>query len=842
MATNNSSNASIGCHTTTNPAKNTRIMRNFALVWLDSNIDEANSDCQNTIVALRRIVNTIHTFTDWPACFTHISEIKNARVFMVVSGALGQGILPDAQLLSQIEAIYVFCSNREWHERWAKNWSKIEGVFTDIGSLSKALEQAARQCDQDSISMSFMPITTEMRLDGLNQLDSSFMYTQLLKEILIDFDYHEHALKDLTDRCRGNYTNNPEELRAITEFEQKYCEQASIWWYTRECFMYKMLNGALRNLEVDVIILFGFFIRDLHRQIKQLHANQYGSTERSRFVVYRGQRMPNADFDKLRQTLGGLIAFNELLSTSHDYTVSMRFAHPALDNPDFVGVIYVMNINPSIATVHFAEVTHFSSAEDEKEILFSMHAIFRIERIVRIQGNRRLWEVHLRLTGDSDERLNRMAEYLREENEGQTGAQRLGTMLIKLGEFDQARNVFQALLKTTAKERNKGVLYYQVGRVENCSSNYREALSFYEKSLSIYHRERTTIHPDLAALYVDIGLVHANMKKYTEALSFYERSLKIYKETLPSNHPDLATTYNNIGLVHDSLGNYSEALRFYQESLHIYQATLPENHPNIAMSQSNIGSVYYHMGHHSKALPFYQRSLETKQKVLPKSHPSLSTSYHNLGFVHDNLHEHSNALEFFEKSLDIDKKVLPSDHPDLATSYLNIAKMHEKRTDYAKALPFYEESLEICQKILPANDRQILALYGSIGSTSEHMGDDVKALSFYEKKHEALQSSALPSQTDPVPLYNHKRFRTTTNTRSADSEVSQVSRLRQAPPPPDLATSYGDMGLVYYRIGEYSKACRFFERAISIGRSTLPSNHPNLHLWKKNLDRVRKEL
>ena len=184
----------------------------------------------------------------------------------------------------------------------------------------------------------------------------------------------------------------------IDEFEQKYFQQATIWWYTYECFLHKMLNRALRTLEIDVIILMGFFIRDLYRQIEKLHVNQYGSRETSSFVVYRGQSMPNAYFDKLQKNIGGLISFNDFLSTSKMYTVSMRFARSALNDPDSVGVIFLMKIDSSIATVHFADVEQISYTAHENEILFSMHSIFRIERIGCLEDNKKLWEVHLRLT------------------------------------------------------------------------------------------------------------------------------------------------------------------------------------------------------------------------------------------------------------------------------------------------------------------------------------------------------------------------------------------------------------------------------------------------------------
>jgi len=45
----------------------------------------------------------------------------------------------------------------------------------------------------------------------------------------------------------------------------------SFWWYTNECFLHRMLNRALRMMKVDIIIKMGFFVRDLHCQIEELH-------------------------------------------------------------------------------------------------------------------------------------------------------------------------------------------------------------------------------------------------------------------------------------------------------------------------------------------------------------------------------------------------------------------------------------------------------------------------------------------------------------------------------------------------------------------------------------------
>ncbi|CAF4866076.1 unnamed protein product, partial [Rotaria sp. Silwood1] len=36
-----------------------RITQNYLLIWIDSNIDETNKDCQNTLAQLRSVINEV---------------------------------------------------------------------------------------------------------------------------------------------------------------------------------------------------------------------------------------------------------------------------------------------------------------------------------------------------------------------------------------------------------------------------------------------------------------------------------------------------------------------------------------------------------------------------------------------------------------------------------------------------------------------------------------------------------------------------------------------------------------------------------------------------------------
>jgi hypothetical protein len=155
-----------------------------------------------------------------------------------------------------------------------KKWDKIRGIHTDIKPICQALQLATKQCNQDSIAVSFVTVSDGASSQNLDRLEPSFMYTQIFKEILLEMRHDEKSITDLAIYCRKFYIGNVTELTVVSEFEHGYRPKSPIWWYTREYFTYQMLNRALRTLEGDTIINMGFFIRDLQQQIHELHQNR----------------------------------------------------------------------------------------------------------------------------------------------------------------------------------------------------------------------------------------------------------------------------------------------------------------------------------------------------------------------------------------------------------------------------------------------------------------------------------------------------------------------------------------------------------------------------------------
>ncbi|CAF1482965.1 unnamed protein product [Adineta steineri] len=873
-----------------NAVENRRInmqrIQNVLLIWLDNNINENNADCDNTIKQLKRVVNNINTFTDGEECIEFIQTITNNKVCMIVSGSLGKYIVRHVHDMSQVHTIFIFCNNQEWHNQWTKEWPKIKGVFTDITSICEALKQTAHHCEQNAIPISFVAPNTK-----LDQLDPSFMYTQILKEILLTINFEDEHIKEFITYCREVFVENEYELHNIEKLERDYHDQRPVWWYTGQCFLYSMLNQALRLMDVDIILRMGFFINDLHRDIQQLHSEQFhGERSDKTFTVYRGQCLSKEAFTEMTNTKGGLLSFNNFLSTSKDRDVSLLFAPQVATNPDLVGVLFVISINPTHSTTPFASVIDVSHFHMEDEVLLSMHTVFRIGDIQLMDGNNHLYQVNLTLTNDNDEDLRTLTDRIRQETfPNSTGWYRLGELLIKMGQFTKAQEVYEVLRHQATNQSEKAGIYYQLGCIKFNQGEYQEALSSHkaaltirqqllpsnypdlgdsynrignvynsiglypkallshEKALAIRQQSLPSNHTDLGASYNNIGMVYIHMGDYPKALFYYEKALAIIQQSLPSNHPHLAISYNNIGLAHYNMGNYPKALSYYEKDLAINQQSLPSNHPHLAMSYNRIGNVYNSIGLYSKALLSHEKALEIRQQSLPSNHPHLGSSYNNIGNVYYNMGDYPKALSFHEKALAIRQQSLSFNHPDLATSYNNIGEMYCNMSDYPRALSNYEKALEIRQQSLPSNHPSLGASYNNIGNVYYNMGDYSKALSSLEKAL-AIRQQSLPS-IHPSLGASYNSIGTVYNSMGdyskALSSHEKACTIQQQSLPsnhPDLGASYKNTGLVNENMSNYAKAHSFCERAVQIGEQSLSINHPDLEQWRKNFENIKKKL
>ncbi|CAF0859200.1 unnamed protein product [Adineta ricciae] len=673
-------------------------VRSGFLICLNDN----NKDWQRNIADLQRSIHNIFTFTECDSCIEFLQTINDTKACVTIVGSLGQQLVSRIHDVPQVETIFIFSDNKQRDESITKVWSKIKGIYTDIASLTDALKQAVQHFEQNGMPVSFVASTK-----NFDQLDLSFMYTHLLKEVILTSEFEERQVKEFTDYCQELFAGNDEELNDVKEFESKYHKETSIWWYTKDCFLKPMLNRTLRLMNGEIITRIGFFIADLHRQIEQLYTEQYKSESApsGTFTVYYGQGFSKTDFEQLKKCRSGLISFNNFLLVNKNSKASLSFAQDLSTKGDLVGIMFVINVDPSQSSVPLAAIRDVSYSQTEDEFLFSMPSIFRINDIKRLTANNRLQEVHLTLVTDKDKDLTTVMNYIRQEScPEKEGWCRLGAVLVNMNYFDKAEQLYEFLLNQTKDVSEKAIIYYQLGLIEDKQEKYREAVSFYEKSLAICQKTPTTDQLDLAYIHYNIAMAYSKIDNNIKALSSHKEALKIREQLLPPDHIDLARSYVNIGLLYVDMNEYPSALAFFEKELAINQKVLSPNHPDLAVSYMDIGMVAYNTANYPKALASFEKALEIRQKTLAANDIALAELYNNIALVYNSMSEHAKALSHHEKALAIREKVLPKNHADFGASFNNIGVTYENMNNHAKACSFLERAIEVGERSLAPDD------------------------------------------------------------------------------------------------------------------------------------------
>ncbi|CAF0843573.1 unnamed protein product [Adineta steineri] len=271
-----------------------------------------------------------------------------------------------------------------------------EQCRSTIGPWSKLLNEHWR----------FEPRMQQSYFRYLDTNNTSFLKFQVLVDAILRLDANDFAKEELVELCRLKYTNDTKTLKHIDIFEETYRSENAVSWYSRDWFLFRTLNEALRQENYDTIIKLRYFIRDLHNQLAELQIDYLRSlpSTQSNIVLYRGQIIPQTELEHLQRYQCSLISMNSFLSTTNNYQAAVFFSGEGTADVDegYASVIFEISIDTRLPlSIPFARIEYQSIFQDEEEILFSMAAVFRIQNVEKIQDN--LWCVKMILDRNMDD-------------------------------------------------------------------------------------------------------------------------------------------------------------------------------------------------------------------------------------------------------------------------------------------------------------------------------------------------------------------------------------------------------------------------------------------------------
>ncbi|CAF4877106.1 unnamed protein product [Rotaria sp. Silwood1] len=433
-----------------------RMAENYLVIWVDGNIDMANEDCQNTLTQLRGAVNQVNLCTTIEECIQQLNENPDLMSFVISSGTLGQHLVPNIHEIQKLKSIYIFCRNKKEHQVWAHNWRKVKGVHTNIKHICDKMITAIKRCNEDNITVGIVGENEVRSSENLDQLDSTFMYSQIFKEILLEIKHGEQAIKDMVTYCQEVYCGNDNEIKIIDEFKHNYQASKAIWWYTRQCFTYKMLNGALRTLNGDIMIRL-----DDDQQLAQLADRIRQEVDGSGWY-----RMDASTLAEIYKNIGGV---QHIMG---NYSEALQYFEKALEIRETVLPLS----HPDLAQIYaWMGATYSNTGYYAKALEFHKKA-YKIYRETLPLNHPDMSISYSSIGGV----YNSMGDYTK-----------------ALEFYEKANQIYEKALPPNHPDL--AASYSTVGQMFTKMGSYSKALAFYKKAHEIYEKALSSNHPDLAS-------------------------------------------------------------------------------------------------------------------------------------------------------------------------------------------------------------------------------------------------------------------------------------------------------------------------------------------------------
>jgi tetratricopeptide (TPR) repeat protein len=291
------------------------------------------------------------------------------------------------------------------------------------------------------------------------------------------------AKREMLAECRACCYNDPHKLAVIGEFDRTYRSVDAILWYTKPCFLYRLINKALRTEDNLVLYKFRYFIMDLCARLGETAL--VSAHHIKPFRAYRGSNLSRYEVERLE--IGSLVATNGFFSSSRHLAVAQHFinldpdtgislSRSRSDQRQYIlfEVDVDLNNSPDIVVT---DVSGYSSIPDENEILFNLGTTFIITGI-NYDDEIHVW--YIRMTTSSELALinEKYNNYTLERCIEITPAISFGHLICEiLSDYPKALDYLHRLLRSKPwNDDNRSGIYHYLARVYFFMGKYEQAI------------------------------------------------------------------------------------------------------------------------------------------------------------------------------------------------------------------------------------------------------------------------------------------------------------------------------------------------------------------------------
>lgn len=800
---------------------------NITIIWCDEKIgtllSEHHIECR-----LRNINDYVRLFSSQTECTRYIESIKSEKIVLITSGTCATDFLPDVISLKQIDTIFIFCFKKREYEHLKNRFHKIVDIFVNFELLYEAIEKEIASIHEQF--QEFVILNKYQRAArDLSSHCPELHWFQLARSVIMRLPCDESSKTEMLSVCRQYYRNNTRQLNQIEEFDRHYKPDDVIRWYTKQSFVYRLINKALRCEDFEQLHRFRFIVVELSTRLNIEHKEMLRSGEQT-LIVYRGVKLSREELERFKRSIGQLIVTNGFWSTSRNRGRALLFSALRSQQRDVVPVVFEItcDINNTNRNVIFSDISKLSQHPKEEEVLFDISTCFQI---LSVQEDKNIWVIKL-IIADNEESLAQ--DYFTEKSyeiENESLELMVGILLCEVGHYKQAEKHFEKML-INPKEEDISSIALNLGLVFYHQGDFIKARKYYDQVYMLVINAQPERKKILAAVLNNIGVLLQAEGDYEKAEENLQNALKIQKEIYPPNHPSITSSLTNIGNNLHERGKYDDALSYHRRALEIHKQFRTMNHPDSAASLNNIGNILFDQGKYNDALTSHKKALEIRQTLFPNEHPDIAISYNNIGITEHKQGKYQDALCSHQKAYEIRKACLPADHPKMADTLNNIGNVFQSQKKHQQAIDYYRKALIMREKCLPTIHSDKAYSFNNIGIILGKEKNYIEALESCIKAFEIHKKCRPLDHPDIAACFNNigEILRSQGNYDEALNNFQDALEIRKKYLPknhPDIADSLNNIGLIQQEKKNYIKSLELYEQSLALKKESLAFNHPS---------------
>ena len=461
------------------------------------------------------------------------------------------------------------------------------------------------------------------------------------------------------------------DLAVLDNFQRDYVPEKAIWWYTTSTFLHILLNRALRQHNIRVSFLFGFFLCDIQAQLrKEYDELKNHSMDNPIILTYRGQMMSHLEIQELHRAI--ITTNSSLLSTTVERSTASFFHNSTSDsNVDGLqSILYEIEIDVRNTSRPYGYIAHLSHIPNEYEILFMIGTQFQ-KKIVFFDEPTKTLIVQLNLVDD----------YAMKDDKDFVSTSKRKTLKncistlpsdFHYGSFEEIDLIFTELIDLYPVEKwIEAVKMHWLGCYEvQKQRNYMSAIKIYTQALNMWNEYYNDHELNCS---IDISHIH-------QSLAFcYQKMDKVNKDNIErldmvKKHYDLSIKYKQKAIA-NSQTEY-EKMNLNLQLAAIYEEKMNQMSKNINEFTENLLMCIKY-----KELAIESPSMNSFKPNAIADHLQQQARFYQLATKYDD------SLYKYQEAINIYVQQLKPNYTEVRKIYVEMVKIYvEQKQDFHSAL------------------------------------------------------------------------------------------------------------------------------------------------------------